>query len=232
MPYDGITIVGWTKHSFIDFPGTISMVLFFRGCNMRCPFCHNPGVVLGEHAPIDFDDIKAHIRKRQDVIEGVVLSGGEPTLHTGLPELVRELHAISMSVKLDTNGLLPEMIEACRPDYLALDIKTHPSNYQNLGCTCGDAAARLALSIAIVKAMGENAEVRIPVVPGFIDESVIESLSGMLTDVSKVLLQPFQHDAVLLDPSLAGLEPYTMEKMEKFRIMLEPYVGTCVIRGR
>jgi pyruvate formate lyase activating enzyme len=232
MPYDGVTIVGWTKHSFIDFPGTISTVLFFSGCNMQCPFCHNPGVVRGEPPPIDFDTVKTYIHKRQDVIEGVVLSGGEPTLHAGLPRLVLDLRALSMSVKLDTNGLLPGMIEACRPDYLALDIKTHPSNYQALGCALSDAAVRLSKSIAIVKAMGDNAEVRIPVVPGFIDEAVLKSLAVMLTDVSKVWLQPFQRDAVLLDPAMARVKPYTMEQMENFRILLEPYVGTCVIRGR
>jgi pyruvate formate lyase activating enzyme len=232
MPYDGITIAGWTKHSFIDFPGVISLVLFLRGCNLQCPFCHNPGVVRGEHAPVDFGNIKAYILRRRDVIEGVVLSGGEPTLHAGLPALVRELRSLSLAVKIDTNGLLPDMIAACRPDYLALDIKTLPSNYHVLGCSYDDAAARLSRSIAMVKAMGENAEVRIPAVPGFVDETVIESLSAMLSGVTKVWLQPFQRDTALLDPSFARLQPYSMEKLETFRTMLEPHVGTCGIRGR
>jgi pyruvate formate lyase activating enzyme len=228
---DGVTIVGWTKHSFIDFPGTVATVLFFSGCNLACPWCHNPGVVRGTHPAVLPGDILAHIDKRRDVIEGVVLTGGEPTAQAGLPAFAGELRRRKVAVKLDTNGLLPGSIERCAPDYLALDIKTHPSRYGELGCRFHDADLRLSRSIAIVKNMGASAEIRITVAPGFVDEQVITYLTALLDGVGRVFLQPLKSNVELLDPAFAQKPVVPLDHIKHLRSLLAPHVGSCVIRG-
>lgn len=228
----GITIAGWNKLSFIDFPGTIAAVLFLSGCNLRCPYCHNPGIVRNEFPAIDFSMVTEYFRKRRGMVEGVVLSGGEPAIHAALPEMVGTLRSMDVKIKLDTNGLLPEMVARCKPDYLALDIKTIPSRYGELGYCGGDAEVQLRRSIEIVKTMGIKAEVRITVVPGFIDGCVIAELKKLVSGVSKVFLQPFKNDAPLLDPAFAKTELYTIENIREFRKTLEPVAGACVIRGQ
>jgi pyruvate formate lyase activating enzyme len=228
---DGVTIVGWTKHSFIDFPGTVATVLFFSGCNLACPWCHNPGVVRGIHPAVSPGDILAYIDKRRDVIEGVVLTGGEPTAHAGLPAFAGELRRRKIAVKLDTNGLLPGSIEQCAPDYLALDIKTHPLRYGELGCRFHDAGPRLSRSIDIVKNMGASAEIRITVAHGLIDEQVIASLIPLLTGAGKVFLQPLKNNVELLDPAFSRKPVVSIEEIKLLRSLLAPHVGSCVIRG-
>jgi pyruvate formate lyase activating enzyme len=228
---DGVTIVGWTKHSFIDFPGTVATVLFFSGCNLTCPWCHNPGVVRGIHPVVLPDDILAYIDKRQGAIEGVVLSGGEPTVQAGLPLFAGELRQRKAAIKLDTNGLLPGIIEQCAPDYLALDIKTHPSRYRDVGCRFHDATLRLSRSIGIVKDMGASAEVRITVASGFIDKQVIAALVPLLTGVRQVFLQPQRNNVELLDPAFAQKPVVPLEQIREYRDILSSVVGECMIRG-
>ena len=129
------------KTSFIDFPGIISAVLFFPGCNLRCPWCHNRELVLGNYREEDTSSIEeavVHIEKRQNVIRGVVLSGGEPTLFGDLGLLIKHIKTLGLKVKIDTNGLLPGVLkrlfdsqESC-PDYIAMDLKTVPDRYTEL----------------------------------------------------------------------------------------------------
>lgn len=227
----GIKIAGWNRLSFIDFPGSVSTVLFFPGCNLRCPYCHNPGVVLDGYSAVDVPAVFRYLEKHRDLVEGAVLSGGEPTIQPGLPAFADRLRTLGARIKLDTNGLLPGVTRELNPDYLALDIKTVPSRYPELGCTSADAEARLLLSIGIVKAMGANAEIRITVAPGFVDAGVMEALRETLAGVAKVFLQPCRTGAPLLDPEFAKTTPFSIEKIREFKKILDPVVGECVIRG-
>jgi pyruvate formate lyase activating enzyme len=141
------------KTSFIDYPARISSVFFFPGCNLRCPWCHNRELVTGGAQDlVSLEDALAHLRKRRGILGGVVLSGGEPCLWkpsaearqgrgsppAGLPDLIAEIKAIPLPVKLDTNGMLPAMLEKLfalketRPDYIALDLKIAPIRYAEL----------------------------------------------------------------------------------------------------
>ena len=130
------------KTSLTDYPGRISSVLFFSGCNLRCPWCHNPELVHGtkisDESFISIEEGLAHLRKRQSVLGGVVLSGGEPCLCEELGEIISEIKKLSQPVKLDTNGMCPSVLEELfrfpetRPDYIALDLKIAPSRYIEL----------------------------------------------------------------------------------------------------
>ena len=126
------------KTSLNDFPGKVASVIFFSGCNLRCPWCHNPEIVLGTAPLIGIEEGLEHLRKRQAVLGGVVLSGGEPCLCKELAEIIREIKKLSLPVKLDTNGMCPSALEeifsrpeTC-PDYIALDLKIAPSRYSEL----------------------------------------------------------------------------------------------------
>ena len=143
------------KTSLIDYPGLLSAVIFFPGCNLRCPWCHNRELVLGDtravykdYSPqnsgkakagyISLGDALACLEKRRKVLGGVVLSGGEPTLFSGLGELIAAVKSIGLKIKLDTNGLLPDVLETLfkteetRPGYIAMDLKTSPERYREL----------------------------------------------------------------------------------------------------
>ena len=131
------------KTSLVDYPGRISSVLFFYGCNLRCPWCHNHELfeATGEVDPdslVTFEGALTHIRKRRSVLGGVVLSGGEPCCQAELPDIIREIKKLSLPVKLDTNGMFPAMLKELfnsketKPDFIALDLKIAPYRYGEL----------------------------------------------------------------------------------------------------
>jgi len=231
MSVEDIGVIGWQKNSFIDFPGTVSTVLFFRGCNLRCPYCHNPDIVLNRLPYIPFSEIDAFLEKRKKVITGVVLSGGEPTLHADLPKIVEKIRLKGFLIKLDTNGLNPEMIKKCMPDYCALDIKTVPDGYAALGCALSDAAQRLSESIAIVKGMGNSGEVRITVVNPFVNNENINAIAEAIKGVSKVFLQKLVVKNQLLCSESLLVQNVPAEILEYYRSLVAEYTGICSIRG-
>ena len=127
------------KTSLIDYPGLVSAVIFFEGCNLRCPWCHNRDLVLGtDPALTGLEDALALIEQRKNLLGGVVLSGGEPTLFAGIGALIRRITSWGLKVKLDTNGTRPGVLESLlgadetTPDYIAMDLKTSPERYREL----------------------------------------------------------------------------------------------------
>lgn len=206
------------KTSLIDYPGLISSVIFFPGCNMRCPWCHNRELVLGNTANTDFislEDAMAHIKKRRNVLGGVVLSGGEPALYQDLGFLIKQLKLFGLKVKLDTNGLLPDILkllldsEETRPDYIALDLKTSPERYRELlpgknatSCTTAEKTNNpgeaIIKSITIIRSSGIAHEFRsltLPLPPNkeqkpFFEEDDKAVLAALVGD-SQWNIRPF-----------------------------------------
>jgi pyruvate formate lyase activating enzyme len=226
-------VAGWQKNSFIDFPGTVSTVLFFSGCNLKCPYCHNPDIVNADPVgSVSSGDIWDFLEKRKGVIEGVVLSGGEPTLHASLADAVPDIKQLGFRVKLDTNGMLPDKITSLSPDYLALDVKTAPRLYQKLLFSpYADAELRLGQSIGKARNMGDNAEIRITVAPGIVDREIINEIGELVNGVKKVFLQPMQKKRELLDPSIMEKEMIPAQEISVYRDILSEFVETCVVRG-
>ncbi len=167
-------------------------------------------------------------------MDGVVFSGGEPTLHPHIKTLIEELRALQYRVMLDTNGLLPEMIEVFAPDYLAVDIKTEPKLYSSLlQAPYDDVEVRLKHSLKILKSMGDNAEVRITVAPKIVTEEVICNLRPLLDGVQKVFLQPVKLQQEILDHDFFPSEsPVPMKEIKYFQELLSSVVGTCTIRNQ
>ncbi|MBT9151908.1 MAG: 7-carboxy-7-deazaguanine synthase [Firmicutes bacterium] len=155
---------GLQKTSVIDFPATVACVLFAGGCNFRCPYCHNRSLVQRTAPVIGWDDVFAFLRRRRQILDGVCISGGEPTLAPFLPVFLRQVKELGFKVKLDTNGYEPEALgEFLRLgllDYVAMDVKNSPGKY---AATCGLTGidqSRLRRSIALIKASGVPYEFR------------------------------------------------------------------------
>ncbi len=225
---------GWLKNSFIDFPGTVSTVLFFNRCNLKCPYCHNPDLVSGkiskEHLS---EEIWHFLKKRKGVINGVVLSGGEPTVFNSIESTVEKIRELGYKIKLDTNGLMPEMILKIKPDYLALDLKTLHFNYADiLKANINSIEEKLFKSIEIVKQMKDNAEIRITAAPGIIDEAAINEISEMIKGVNRVYLQKFSNKNKVLNEAFFYDRAYEINQsdLEKYRGVLLNSCTYCEIR--
>ncbi|MDR2521068.1 MAG: anaerobic ribonucleoside-triphosphate reductase activating protein [Spirochaetaceae bacterium] len=170
--------VAFEKTSFNDYPAKIASVIFFPACNLRCPWCHNGALITGRQNDglIPLSAALEHIKKRSKLIGGVVISGGEPTLFTGLAELSAYLKSLGLLVKLDTNGLMPNVLRAlvaderCRPDFFAMDLKCAPGRYGGLVPagdidTADSVAGRLTESARIIRESGAAYEFRSLVFP-------------------------------------------------------------------
>jgi len=176
----------------LDYPGRLSSVFFFQGCNLRCPWCHNSELITSKADNlISEEDALAHIRKRRSVLGGVVLSGGEPCHYEGLPGLIEKIKGFELPVKLDTNGTLPAMLEnlfsreETRPAFLSLDLKIAPSRY-------GEPGEKLLQSASLIRESGIEHEYRTLALPGgFITGEDIEALAP-LADNAPWYFRPFR----------------------------------------
>jgi len=230
-------IGGLQKQSLIDYPGKISCVLFLAGCNFNCPYCHNPQLAGDPDcrpATIAEDEAIDYLVQRRGWVEGVVISGGEPTLHSDLPNLCRRIKDLGYPVKLDTNGSRPQMLKtlmgAGLVDYLAMDIKTEPERYPDGVAHPGDGAAILA-SLQIIMDSGVDYEFRTTCVRPLVTSATIRHIAQLISGSRRYALQPFR-DCRMLHPSyFQGVDPcYSPEEMERFRSIAEPWVSVCTVR--
>ena len=134
-------IGGLQKLTVLDYPGKVAATIFTKGCNLRCPFCHNRDLVVGldQIGFIPEDEVFAFLKKRQNILDGVCITGGEPLMHPEIEPLIREIKALGYAIKLDTNGTFPERLSALIDqnllDYVAMDIKSSPEHYAEItGC--------------------------------------------------------------------------------------------------
>ncbi|MCL2008779.1 MAG: anaerobic ribonucleoside-triphosphate reductase activating protein [Treponema sp.] len=209
----------------MDYPGRISSVLFFPGCNLRCPWCHNGDLATGRidsEAAVTLEKAILHLRRRKTLLGGVVLSGGEPCLYGGLPEIVAEIRGLGLPVKIDTNGLFPDMleklisIEETRPNYIAMDLKLAPVRYVELlgedfrgsrgGPGPDELEGALTRSAALIRASGVAHEFRSLALPeGRITEEDFAAIAVLAGD-SPLKIRPFR-PGNCLDPSWNELRP-------------------------
>lgn len=215
--------LGLQKTTLVDYPGEVAATVFTNGCNLTCPYCHNPGLISGP-PPDDFltrAEVLAYLRKRSEVLGAVCITGGEPTLHADLPQLVAELHEIGFKVKVDTNGTQPHRIEAIGADYYAMDVKTAPEHYDRVGMA--DAAGAIRASMQVLRASGADYEFRTTVVPGIVERDDMEAICRSLEPGDTYTLAQFR-PMVTLDPAYRSVGPYPIEELEAAR-------NRCAERG-
>jgi pyruvate formate lyase activating enzyme len=219
-----IEIKGFLETSFVDWPGKICSVLFLPYCNFRCPYCHNHPLAFHpeQYLTIPLEEILARLRGFEGWIDGVCLTGGEPTLHADLPFLIREIRRRGFLVKLDTNGSNPAMLEnlidAREIDFVSMDVKAplDPFSYHRLTGLSIDIKV-IWRSIETLKRGEVEHEFRMTVVPGLHQKEDIQHLGSQLKAGKRFVLQNFNPENPL-DPSLKNILPYdpmVLKEMER-----------------
>jgi pyruvate formate lyase activating enzyme len=199
-------IGGLRKLSLIDYPGEISTVVFTTGCNFRCNYCHNSHLVLPELFPDDIpeDEVINFLKTRIGKISAVVISGGEPTLHHDLPAFITKIKSLGFKIKLDSNGTNPsaiqELINSELVDYIAMDIKTSPENY-NAVCGVKTDIKKIRQSIEVIKKSTINSQFRMTIVNGIHTVDDIRNAEDLLSG-SSLIKQYFKLVPTVLDKTL------------------------------
>ena len=230
-----MTIKGFQGTSLLDFPGRIASLIFYGGCNLSCPFCHNPALVIDPFELPDYptEAILEELYTRRTFIDGVVISGGEPTLAAGLPDLLEEIRRLGLQTKLDTNGLAPtvlgDLLARQLLDYVALDVKTAPQRYGELHDSPIDLDL-LPRSIALLKNSGVDHEFRTTCVPGFVEVDDIHAMGEILNGGRRWILQQFM-SAYSLDSSLREIAPHAPETLTDLAAIGRHYVDEVALRG-
>ena len=226
-------IIGLQKLTLLDFPGRLACTVFFGGCNLRCPFCHNASLVLprGDVSGMTADELLAFLQKRRGRLQGVCVTGGEPTLCPDLPDLLRQIHLLGFEVKLDTNGTNPGMLRALLNeglvDYVAMDIKNSPARYTE---TCGgaDVLTQVKESAALLMESGVDYEFRTTLAHPLHTPEDMAAIGRWLHGAKRYFLQQFVDSGDLIG---TGLSPLTPEEMAAMREAVLPYIEETTLRG-
>ena len=213
-----MNISGIIKSSLIDFPGLISCVLFVPGCNYSCYYCHNRSLIDGSHILLTPQSVTDFLKKRAGLLDGVVVSGGEPTLQTDLLPFLKTIKEMGYQVKLDTNGSRPEVIrdilqqELC--DYFAVDYKAPSEQYPQI-CGAGADAGKVIETIELLSANTVPFEVRTTVIPHFGSEDLIR-MATEIPVVPRYVYNRYKKPEKYLpkDESRIMAVPYTAEEIE------------------
>ena len=226
---------GLQKNSLIDYPGKISCVLFVSGCNFNCPYCHNPELAKGNYPDhITEDYFYNFLARRKGFLEGVVISGGEPTIGKDLFSLCARVKQIGYPVKIDTNGSRPQairkLVDEGLIDYIAMDIKTDPFHYSPLiqkDCN----PAHILSSIRIIMESTMPHEFRTTCLKPFVDENIIERIARLIQDSMLYILQRF-HNTGVLHPEFfqENDRSFNEDELIHLKSIAEPWVKKCIIR--
>lgn len=230
-------IAGLQKMTLLDYPGKVACTVFLQGCNFRCPFCHNSGLLSSAGDPeIPTEELLAFLKKRQGLLDGVCITGGEPTLHKELPELIRTIKELGFSVKLDTNGFRPAVLKelAGMLDYVAMDIKNCPARYGETAGLPQIPLSHIEESMVFLIEGSLDYEFRTTVVQEFHTREDIDAIGKWFQKLSpdrkvkKYFLQPYaDRDSVLC----SGLHRPESGDLQGFLEAILPYVHTAEIRG-
>lgn len=219
---------GYVPTTLLDFPEEVASVIFLPGCNLRCPYCHNPDLVNNNFESLEpIDDIINKIQKRKKYISGVVITGGEPTLYSDLENYITIFQEMNLKVKLDTNGTRPEVLEQLKPDYVAMDLKTSLGKYPAIGYK-GD-VNNIVRSLNWVKASGIKHEIRTTAAPIVFNKEDLIELLPLIKGVEKYYITNFRQGITLL-PSYNNNSPYIKEELEEFELICRNAGINCSIR--
>ncbi|PID30052.1 anaerobic ribonucleoside-triphosphate reductase activating protein [Candidatus Saccharibacteria bacterium] len=226
-------IGGLQKVSLVDYPGHTAASIFTLGCNMRCGYCHNPELVLPEQflESIPVAMILDWLEKRRGKLDGVVVSGGEPTIHQDLPRLIKAIKTMGYLVKLDTNGTHPDMladlIADSQIDFVAMDIKGPLARYSEIAARPIDTDA-VVRSIRLVIDSGIDHELRTTIVRSQLQPEEFHEIGQLAAGAKRFALQKFRPGKTL-SPQFAYESAYDDEQMQGIKSIMEKYVATCVI---
>ncbi len=253
---DHMNIYGFDKTSLLNYPEHVAATIFTGGCNMRCPYCHNGELVLNPPVELKIaeDEVLAHLKKRSNVLTGLCITGGEPTLQPDLKQFIEKVRALGYKIKLDTNGLKPDtlagLIDAGLLDYVAMDIKAGRDNYGRATGLMSDSSTAVAAGINIIGNISESVrillesdiefELRTTVVRGIHTEEDFTDIRDWLAEIidkagkgsgiRHYYLQSYVYRDTVLDPS-GDYDSFYKEELERFADIISPIAENVGIRG-
>ena len=239
-------IGGLEKLTLLDYPDHLAAIIFTQGCNFRCHFCYNPLLVMplqgGDEknkkekgfSPLSLKNLFLFLSERFGRLEGVVITGGEPTLHPDLPSFIKKIKKIGYLVKLDTNGTNPDMLAGLIKDklidYIAMDIKAPLARYSEVVGVAAD-CKNIEKSVKMIINSGLPYEFRTTVVPGLLNKPDFEEMGGLIKGAKEWYLQNFKSDTGLVDDNFEEKPGYTAKEMAEFAAIGQKYVDLCEVRG-
>lgn len=228
-------IGGYQKLTLIDYPGKIATTVFTVGCSFRCPFCHNPELVLSTQFPAPNnmeEEFFAFLEKRRGKLEGICITGGEPTIQPDIIDFIKKIKAMGFLVKLDSNGTRPDVLRKVirekLVDFIAMDIKNSPKKYSKTTGTLVD-IERIKLSVEMIMNSGIDYEFRTTVVPGFHTEKDFEEIAKWIKGAKAYYLQEFR-DLKIIDPKLKDRKNVKFIDLDEIAENISENFGTMKVR--
>lgn len=232
-------IKGFQATTLMDYPGNIAAITFSPGCDFRCPYCYNKSLVINSPELIELDENKIleKISQRKKLIDGVVLSGGEPTLQKDLPEFAEKIKKLGLKVKLDTNGTNPGMINRLIDkklvDFIAMDIKGPLEKYEEVTQTKPDLES-IKKSVNMIMKKGSDAgvdyEFRTTALPDLLSIDDFKKVGEWLKGAKKYCLQQFKRMPGMIDPAYEDKRTYSIDELKEIKKSLTSFFGTVEIR--
>ena len=230
-------IAGLQKCTLLDYPGKVACTVFLPGCNFRCPFCHNYELLSDPDTLMAEEEFFAFLQKRKGMLQGVCVTGGEPTLHPELPAFLQKIRDLGYSVKLDTNGYRPDVLKTVLEqdlvDYVAMDLKNGKETYAQ---TCGLPdldTKKIEQSVMLMQESGVAYELRTTLSHPLHDEKTVQNMADWLRSFTKIkvkqlFLQPFvDRDTV----PFAGFSAPSKKELERYSTILSTAAEQVHIRG-
>ena len=224
-------ISGLIKTTLLDYPSHVAATIFLGGCNLRCPFCHNSSFLEHPVEEYTLEELFAFLKKRQGILDGVCISGGEPTFNPELPEFIKKIRDLGYLIKLDTNGTNPDMLEILMEnyllDYVAMDIKSSLDEYEKC-CGCSVNLSAILRSISILLEGRIPYEFRTTVVKELHTAAAMKNMGQLLKGADQLFLQSFVNsDGV----TVKDLHAPSLDQLKEYKEILQHYVSNVFIRG-
>ena len=225
-------IQGFSKTSLLDYPGHIAADVFTAGCNFRCPFCHNSDLVLTPSTEYSEEEVLSVLKKRRSILEGVCITGGEPTLQPDLMDFMRKLRELDYKIKLDTNGYRPDVLRAVLSeglvDYVAMDIKNSFPKYPLTVGMNDFCQENIKESISLLMNSNIDYEFRTTVVRELHTAEDLIDIAHMLKNCKQYFLQSFKDSGNVLED---GFSAYTDDEMIALYNTIKPILPVTKLRG-
>lgn len=231
-----INIGGFEKSTLLDYPGKVSAVVFTHGCNLRCPYCHNPELVIesfDKKASFTEEYILNFLSKRVGKLDGVVITGGEPLIQNGILDFIHRIKEMGFLIKLDSNGMLPnklkEAIKTGDMDCIAMDVKYSKEGYKTFS-GISNVDKRIRESISLILNSGLDYEFRTTYVKGIHTKDSVEDICKMIEGSKDYFIQNFRSGKTI-DPELSAQNSFTDIELKEFKKIASKYIPKVVIRN-
>jgi len=229
-----MNIGGLQKTSLLDYPNTISAIIWTVGCNFKCPFCYNKNLVEGEVGLVHEEEILSFLKLRKGMLEGLVISGGEPLLQEDIIDFTKKVKNLGYLIKIDTNGMFPEklkeLIDKKLVDYVSMDVKAPKKKYDRLAGAKTD-ISKIEKSIDIIRNHAPDYEFKTTFAPGLLDKKDLVEIAKWLEGSKRFYLQQFKGDTPLISSKLNNVTPYPKEDLVKTLEEIKPFFKNCDVRG-